>query len=113
MHRIYFLSLIALTCFIHGSKTRDQENLEGNPEGTTRQPRNDEYAKRSARKPFCIFSKEAKDSKFIAFLGEVSPDTSLLGGYIRSYRSRGINLIGFSKQKPPKSPSVNSTYIRC
>lgn len=31
-----------------------------------------EFSKRSAKKPFCVFSQEAKDSKFIDFLNEVS-----------------------------------------
>ena len=66
--------IFALICFVNGSifddfnYLQDSENIEEH----IKEIRQEDISKRSSKKQFCVFSQEAKDSKFIDFLNEVS-----------------------------------------
>ena len=72
MVNTYIVIFLTLGSSICGNHIGEFDYLEDAPRDDTKQFRHDEYSKRSARKPFCVFSQEAKDSKFMAFLSEVS-----------------------------------------
>lgn len=78
MINTYIVIILTLGSSICGSNIGEYEYLEDAPEDNIKQFRHDEYWKRTARKPFCVISQEAKDSKFMALLSEVSLSPILL-----------------------------------